>query len=405
MRFASLLRLLCLLTGLGLAGSVLAQDARTERRLRRAADMVRVDDFRGALGEYEAALRENPDSPSVYVARARLHALRDFHDQAATDLARAVELAPQDAEVRRARAEFWHARGDYERSLEDFDVALENAPRDLALRLRRAEVRLDAGDYPGSLADSDQVLAQDRRQDGARAMRALALTFLERGPEGLAELDRLVRQYPNNPNAYRFRSHGRAAVGQIDGAITDAMKTVQLAEPAERLEPQYRLAFLLFAAGNLTRALEVYEDRALRATATPTALIDRLAMALILHRLGRPTEAEPLLRASLVATEASPDPRAEIYRQIARVALGETDEQYLLVLAPDPLRDPEGYCLTRFFAAQIRLARDDLTGARAHLREAVLTGRRHLLEWQAARATLEAFLPPRDWLPIPGDDA
>lgn len=370
-----------------------AGERRLERRLERADAMIRLGDDRGALGEFQAAMMEFPASGLPYAARASLHHQRGHSDLAAADFDRAVELAPEDPRVLQARARFRHDLGDYGGAEADLSSAIRAAPGNSDLVQRRAEVRLDSGNYPGALADAEAVYTLRPRDPEVQALRALLQVFLDQDP-GMAELNRLVRSYPDNPNAYRFRANARAASGMVDGALTDLARGLQLAAPTEAPAYQERLAFMLFAAGNLPRALAIYEARAQRERLPTAVASERLARGLILRRMEQPDTANAVLREGLAAAEASPDRHADLFALIFRAALGLATERELLELVPDPLAAPEAYCLTRFYAAQIRIARDDLAGARDLLREAVLTGRRHLLEWQAARTTLEAFLPP-----------
>src|SRR6185436_9684369 len=93
----------------------------------RAQARALAGDFRGALADYDGALKIEAQ-PSIYVRRATLRALKGDLEGAIADCSEALRLHSGyvDAYVRRgmARAE----KGDPKGAAEDFGKALELAP-------------------------------------------------------------------------------------------------------------------------------------------------------------------------------------------------------------------------------------------------------------------------------------
>jgi len=82
-----------------------------EARIGRATDRARLGDLDGAIADLDEAIRFDPQ-PAIYVRRGMTRAMREDLAGAATDFARALELAPPDWPQRRQVQEFLdRARG------------------------------------------------------------------------------------------------------------------------------------------------------------------------------------------------------------------------------------------------------------------------------------------------------
>ncbi|NNN04388.1 MAG: tetratricopeptide repeat protein [Elusimicrobia bacterium] len=113
-----------------------------------------------ALADLDAALKLQPDSTDLLVARGELEARLKHDVEALADLTRAARLAPKDAPVLVARASFYASRGKSELAQADFDSAIEADPDDADAYNDRGALRANAyADYDKALADVRKAVA------------------------------------------------------------------------------------------------------------------------------------------------------------------------------------------------------------------------------------------------------
>jgi lipoprotein NlpI len=165
--------------------TVLAQvpdDTRTLQR--RATFRGWIGDQQAAIEDFNAALRIKPEA-SAYVGRAIAYKESGDPDRAMQDVAKAMEIAPQDPTVYYERAQLRFKSGDFAGAASDFATAADDeksdayvaiwayiaamrsgkpdAAKDLAARAQRLESKDEAKDWPGQIIE----LYLGRREPGA----------------------------------------------------------------------------------------------------------------------------------------------------------------------------------------------------------------------------------------------
>ncbi len=171
---------------------------------RRAAELARSEDWQGAEREWSAAIAAEPNQPYWYLRRngARLE-LADS-DGAVADIARATELAPDDARLYVQQGWTWQVAGRPDRADASYARAVELNPSDTDTRHRRAWLLWTRGDASGACAEFDKVIEAGSSCDAHRG-RARARADLGDLTGALEDADRAVELSPTLATAHRER--------------------------------------------------------------------------------------------------------------------------------------------------------------------------------------------------------
>jgi len=206
---------------------------RHDALLARAKVMIYLRRSDEALQELESASTALPTSVGAphLAARLAIGNFKDLNDDgsliaAKTYIARAVALAPGDADVRATEAfiiqsmgtpeaaiaaynralalnpeqpfalqqrAFLHvARGDIDKALKDYGKAVAVSPDDVALRHARAELLLELGQPEAALQDLNVAIEQDKYAFLVYVMRAGVHQRLGNAAAALEDLDSLI---------------------------------------------------------------------------------------------------------------------------------------------------------------------------------------------------------------------
>jgi tetratricopeptide (TPR) repeat protein len=190
-----------------------------------------------ATGGHDAeAASHDADEPADAAGLSRrgmaFAARRDF-EHALADLARAIELAPDNAEYFYQRGVVHRENKQPALAVADFDRALELEPSSVSALMERASLRVGAGDKAGAGADLDAA-------DRLAAKEADVRFFLAQGFEHIGLLARSIAQYDlwllSHPDdartgqALNYRCWERALQGEELGkALADCNGALKLA--------------------------------------------------------------------------------------------------------------------------------------------------------------------------------
>lgn len=234
----------------------------------RGMALDKLDNLPGAIADYGAALRLDPDSVSAYYSRALALIGRDDHQNALADLDRAIALSPKMAQFYRDRAGVFIKLNDYPRALADYDVAVRLEPGDAYGFTVRGNAKLDSGDPAGALADYNAALrikpdypfARENRayayfntRDYTRAVedltfvidheptarlhvrRAVAHGMLGQHDRELADYAQAIAHDPGFIEAYRQRAESYLGRNKFGLAVADLTKVIELAPDDPRV--------------------------------------------------------------------------------------------------------------------------------------------------------------------------
>ncbi len=213
-----------------------------------------------AIADWDRAIAIEPN-PSRLQARGWAHFRRRDLDRALADFREAIRLDPTSAPALHGRGMLFLERREIDRALADFDEAIRLDPRAAAAYEDRAHARQLTNDHLGAIADSDSALRLDPALTTAHAVRGAALTSLGEWGRGRVALDEFIRRVPREPWSYYHRALCRQNLDDLDGAVADFARAIELNPETARFYGQRGLVHAL--RHDLGRALADAE-RALR---------------------------------------------------------------------------------------------------------------------------------------------
>jgi tetratricopeptide (TPR) repeat protein len=113
--------------------------------------------FERALADYDAAIRIDSTNPAVFHDRAILWQRKGALDKALVDLDRAIRFSFTDAHLYCDRGLVWYQRGRHERAIADFDHAAKLDPNFTAAYINRGLILHSNREFTVAFADSKAI--------------------------------------------------------------------------------------------------------------------------------------------------------------------------------------------------------------------------------------------------------
>jgi tetratricopeptide (TPR) repeat protein len=117
-----------------------------------------LGDIPGAIEDYDAALRLDPEMGAAYYNRANAYFSLDDYAKAIKDYDQAVRIDPAAALAHNNRGEAYSLLGDDKRALEDFSQALRIDPTYADAYRNRGVVYENMGRFDRAVSDWDQEI-------------------------------------------------------------------------------------------------------------------------------------------------------------------------------------------------------------------------------------------------------
>lgn len=267
--------------GLSPAHAAYARQLTAWAHHRRGEAQVAAGKAEEALGDFEAALRLDPEHLEARHQRAVSYAEAERWDEARADLDQVLAVDPTHADALFNRAQLRLGQADVAGALGDLDRLLSLRPRDAAAWALRGEAHLAAGELARSVADLDEALRLEPTQPEAFATRAEALLGLGQDREAARDFRAAIRIDPGLGRAYRGAAWLMAT--SRDEGVWDPPLAVRAARRALELEGDddpgvYEvLAQALASAGDWDQAVR-WQERVVAALGTSGELAaERLA--------------------------------------------------------------------------------------------------------------------------------
>lgn len=213
--------------------------------------------FRKAAREFTRAIRLDPDYAYPHRRRAFVHYLQGQHDDAQSDYAAAIELAPLDPYAFISRSSYFRQTGRWDLARTDIEKALNLDLNNLDTYYERGLLSLDVKDYEQAELDFGRILKLDPADNDARYNLANALRNQSRSDEALSSITQYVEAVPDDPQGYRLRAWVHMDLGNFDAAEADFGIALQ-GDPESR-SLQYGLGYANWRQGDYQRALDHYQ--------------------------------------------------------------------------------------------------------------------------------------------------
>ena len=125
-------------------------------------------DDESALGDYDYAIKINPNFADAFYNRGLVLHDRKEYDRAIADYNRSIEIDAKEADVFTARGRSYHEKGDYARAIEDYNQAIRLDPR-YKIAYNNRGVSLEArGERDRAIADYRQAISLDPNYETPR---------------------------------------------------------------------------------------------------------------------------------------------------------------------------------------------------------------------------------------------
>jgi len=250
----------------------------------RADALASAGNLKGALEQYEVALRSDPDNPELLFLKALMLRKLERLDEAISAYKTALRLAPSHPVLLNNYANALKDAGRFSEALDCFDQALNAAPHEYLLHFNRANLLADNRHFEAAAAGYEAALRlAPERVDG---WCGLGRTLLEAGrPE--AALDSYARARKLDPQcieAVAGTGHAWFELGQAQRAIAAFVSALAL-EPADA-DALNGLAMAEQRAGDFARAEDLFSRALALDPRFAEARYNRALLRLSMRRFG-----------------------------------------------------------------------------------------------------------------------
>jgi len=185
-------------------------------------------EFDNAIGDYDAAIKYNPNFSKPFNNRGVAFLKKGDYDRAIKDFDEAIKLAPDYARAFANRAETYQKRHDYQNAVRDYDNAIRLAPNLEAVWNGRCWSRAVLGQLQPALEDCNKALLIQPNDVATLDSRGLIFLKMGRFDSAIQDYSSALRIEPKMASALYGRGLARLKKGDAAGS-TDV-------EAAKKLE-------------------------------------------------------------------------------------------------------------------------------------------------------------------------
>ncbi|MHC4663970.1 MAG: tetratricopeptide repeat protein [Planctomycetota bacterium] len=296
-----------------------------------------------------------PGESSFYVDQAYVKLEQGELEDAIKDYTKVIELKPEWANGYLGRGVAWERAGDFDRAISDYTKVIELDPNNEQAYFNRGNAKCANGNFEGAIKDYGKAI-----ELGNKHMYTYTYAYNNRGDakREMGDLDGAIEDYnmaidlkPDWARPHVNRGLARERKGNNSDAIADYSKVIEF-------DPESK--YSVYAYFRICSILASKEGQAAARQKAGTFLADR-------------------------------EIEKEWPRSALRFFAGEIDETDLLEATGSENRkiEREQTCAAYFYAAEMRLARDDINGAKELFKKCVDTDARTAIVYDSARFELE----------------
>ena len=205
---------------------------RLERILNKVDHYNQIGRFDDALTELAKALKLAPDDPEVYLSFALTYDTMGVFDHSVLYFKKAIELNPQDTHLWTQLGITLSRMGKYNEALEVFQHALTLDPNFILARWNRALTFRTLGCIEDSISDFTKCISSNRESDfiTCEIRYQLGLCYFDMGwtREALNELRHHIELFPNDEWAHLGIGNCFLDLGWIDESINKYEEIIEL---------------------------------------------------------------------------------------------------------------------------------------------------------------------------------
>ena len=193
------------------------------------------DDNKGALADYDKAIRLNPNDAEAYLNRGMAYNKIGQYFAAIIDYDTAIRLKPDYAMAYYKRGVAKAGLGQHLAAITDFDTVIRLKPDYAAAYGTRGVARAELGQHFAAIADFDTAIRfkpDDLVAYAAYAGRGLVKVKLGQYFAAITDFDTAIRLKSDNPGAYAGRGVAKHKLGRTREGRRDFQTALKLAERA-----------------------------------------------------------------------------------------------------------------------------------------------------------------------------
>lgn len=206
--------------------------ARAESLYKKGITKVTEGDTKGAIADFNEALRLNPQQAESYYGRGNAYFQTGDYERAIKDYSQAITMKPQYTNAYFNRGMARYHQDDFAGAIDDYTQVLKFQPKDADAYYQRALSYYDLKDYTAAVQDYDQVLKMQPDNVAAYNARGLAKSAQGDQKGGLADYTEAIRLDNKNVDGYYSRGRSRFYMGDYQGALDDYNQLL-------KIDPQY----------------------------------------------------------------------------------------------------------------------------------------------------------------------
>ena len=187
-----------------------------------------LGDYKGAIADYDNAIRLKPDDAKAYNNRGLAKDELGQHFTAIADYDNAIRINPDLATAYNNRGVAKQKLGQHFAAIADYDNAIRINPDDATAYNNRGIAKSDLGQHLAAIADFDTAIRLKPDLAIAYNNRGLAKYQLDQYFAAIADYDNAIRLKPDYAKAYVSRGNAKRELGQDVAAIADYDNAIRL---------------------------------------------------------------------------------------------------------------------------------------------------------------------------------
>jgi tetratricopeptide (TPR) repeat protein len=215
---------------------VVATAPKPDDFLIKAYEKYEKKDFRGALVEYNQAIKLDPNYADVYYSRGAIRYELGDKQGAIADYNQAIKINPNYAKAYYNRGLASYELGDKQGAIADYNLAIKLDPKYADAYIGRGTARYKLEDKQGAITDYNQAIKINPTSAEAYYNRGLVRDDLRDKQGAMNDYTQAIMINPNDADAYYNRGFVRYHLGDKQGAITDYTQAI-------KINPNYAYAY------------------------------------------------------------------------------------------------------------------------------------------------------------------
>ncbi len=187
-----------------------------------------LGDKQKAIDDFNQAIKLNPNLAAAYVGRGVVYSDLGKKQKAIDDFNQAIKLNPNLAEAYNNRGIVYSNLGDKQKAIDDFNQAIKLNPNLAFAYNNRGLAYSNLGDKQKAIDDFNQAIKLNPNYAAAYVGRGVVYSDLGKKQKAIDDYNQAIKLNPNYADAYYGRGNTRSQLDNKEGAIQDFQKAAEL---------------------------------------------------------------------------------------------------------------------------------------------------------------------------------